>query len=70
MECEQDAQNVYTWLIGPFHIKPVKCCFVPDVFVSKMVLALLKCYESVESSSEEEFAGFPEEDSTISAKIP
>ena len=35
-----------------------------------MVLVLLKCYGSVESSSEEEFAGFPEEDSTMSAKIP
>ena len=35
-----------------------------------MVLVLLKCYGSVESSSEEEFAGFPEEDSTMSGKIP
>ena len=35
-----------------------------------MPFALLKCYVSVVSSSEEEFAGFPEEDSTISAEIP
>ena len=43
-----------------YHAKLYKCCFVPDIFVSKMVLALLKCYGSVESSSEEEFAGLPE----------
>ena len=35
-----------------------------------MVLALLKCYGSVESSSEEEFSGFPEKDFTVFATVP
>ena len=35
-----------------------------------MVLALLKCYGSVESSSEEEFSGFSEKDFTMFATVP
>ena len=35
-----------------------------------MVLALLKCYGSVEWSSEEEFSGFPEKDFTMFATVP